>query len=64
LSEIESVASYVILALGAERGWSGEERVMLRKAGFQFVHLGARVLRTETACVAALSLLRAKLHLM
>jgi 16S rRNA (uracil1498-N3)-methyltransferase len=64
LSTIDSVTYYVTLAIGAERGWSGTERTVLREAGFQFVHLGARVLRTETACVAALSLLRAKLHLM
>lgn len=48
------------LAIGAERGWTGGERERLREHGFAFVHLGDRVLRTETACIAALSLLRAK----
>ena len=48
------------LALGAERGWSAAEREQLRRAGFEFVHLGPRVLRTETACVAAITLLKAR----
>jgi RsmE family RNA methyltransferase len=53
----------VTLALGAERGWTAGERTLLRNHGFVFVHLGDRVLRTETACIAAISLLRAKLGL-
>jgi RsmE family RNA methyltransferase len=53
-----------VLAIGGERGWSPHEREMLRVNRFTFVHLGARVLRTETATVAALSILRAKLGLM
>lgn len=50
-----------VLALGAERGWSTAEREQLRQAGFGFVHLGPRVLRTETACLAAITLLKARL---
>ena len=50
-----------ILALGSERGWSPAERTLLRAAHFTFAHLGSRVLRTETATVAAVSLLKAKL---
>jgi 16S rRNA (uracil1498-N3)-methyltransferase len=50
-----------VLALGAERGWSAAERTLLRASGFTFTHLGERVLRTETACIAALTLLKAKL---
>jgi RsmE family RNA methyltransferase len=49
------------LALGAERGWSDAEREQLRVAGFAFAHLGSRVLRTETACIAAITLLKARL---
>jgi RsmE family RNA methyltransferase len=52
------------LALGAERGWSAAERALLRAQGFALVHLGARVLRTETAVVAALTLVRARLGLL
>jgi 16S rRNA (uracil1498-N3)-methyltransferase len=50
----------VVLAVGSERGWSANERVLLRQQGFAFAHLGQRVLRTETACIAAVTLVRAK----
>lgn len=49
------------LALGPERGWSAAERDALRRQGFALVHLGTRVLRSETACVAGLALLKARL---
>jgi RsmE family RNA methyltransferase len=51
----------VAIAVGSERGWSGAERDLLRAAGAQLVHLGARVLRTETACISALMLVQARL---
>ncbi|MDR1955956.1 MAG: 16S rRNA (uracil(1498)-N(3))-methyltransferase [Treponema sp.] len=41
------------VAIGSERGWSDRERDMLEAAGFRRLSLGSRVLRTETACVAA-----------
>lgn len=50
-----------IIALGPERGWSAQDRDLLRAHGFRFVHLGARVLRAETACIAALTLVLGKL---
>ena len=43
------------LAIGAERGWSAQERTQLRAAQFTLAHLGARVLRTEDALVAGFS---------
>ena len=43
----------VVLAIGAERGWSDGEREMLENAGFVRLSLGSRALRTETACIAA-----------
>jgi 16S rRNA (uracil1498-N3)-methyltransferase len=49
----------VVLAVGPEAGFSpGEERGLLR-AGFVAVRLGPRVLRTETAALAALATLNA-----
>lgn len=48
----------VTLALGPERGWSAEDRIVLRQHDFALVHLGPRVLRCETAVVAALTLVR------
>jgi len=53
----------VVLAFGPERGWSNAERAVLRGAGFALAHLGGRVLRTETAVVAAVTLARAQLGL-
>jgi len=53
----------VVLALGSERGWSAAERDFLRAKNFSLVHLGSRVLRTETAVVAAVALVKARLGL-
>ncbi len=44
------------LALGPERGWGAADRHALRAAGFTLCSLGSRVLRLETAVVAALTL--------
>jgi RsmE family RNA methyltransferase len=55
--------SSVVLALGSERGWSAAERDFLRAKNFSLVHLGSRVLRTETAVVAAVALVKARLNL-
>ena len=54
-----SPATQVVLALGPERGWSAEDRALLRTHAFELVHLGPRVLRCETAVVAALTLVKA-----
>jgi len=53
----------IALALGPERGWSGSERALLRQGGCQLVHLGARVLRMETACCAGVSILKTRMAL-
>ncbi|WOO40952.1 RsmE family RNA methyltransferase [Rubellicoccus peritrichatus] len=53
-----------MLALGSERGWSARERILLRDAGFRLASLGERVLKTETACVAAMSVTCAALKRM
>jgi len=42
-----------IIAVGPERGWTEAERQTLQAAGFARRSLGARILRTETAAVAA-----------
>ena len=54
----------VVLAIGPERGWTARDREALRASSFTLVHLGTRVLRTETACTAALAIVRSKLGLM
>ncbi len=48
--------SAAVLAFGPERGWSAQERTLLRSRGFELAHLGSRVLRTETAVVAAVAI--------
>lgn len=53
----------VTLAVGAERGWSPTERSLFRASGFTFHHLGDRVLRVETATIAAVSLIKGRLGL-
>lgn len=59
-SQLAPTEGPVVLALGAERGWSLTERQVLRGAGFMLAHLGPRVLRIETALVAGLSILLAR----
>jgi RsmE family RNA methyltransferase len=49
------VPGSVLLAIGPEGGWVPDELVRLSSAGFAAVHLGPRVLRCETAVVAALA---------
>lgn len=51
--------SPLVLAVGPEAGFSEEEEEGLRRAGFAGVRLGPRVLRTETAALAALAALNA-----
>jgi RsmE family RNA methyltransferase len=52
-------AQPLVLAVGSERGWTATERARLRDAGFRLATLGSRVLRTETAVVAGLALIKA-----
>ncbi|MDX1695279.1 MAG: 16S rRNA (uracil(1498)-N(3))-methyltransferase [Ketobacteraceae bacterium] len=48
----------VCLAIGPEGGFDDSEVAAAKAAGFQAVAIGPRVLRTETAPIAALSLLQ------
>ena len=52
----------VVLAVGSERGWSGSERDQFRQNGFTLAHLGERPLRTETATIAAISVVASGLQ--
>lgn len=47
------------LAIGPEGGWSPRDRAQLDAAGFGGLRLGPRVLRTETAGLAAIAALQA-----
>lgn len=57
----DQLPTAVVLALGPERGWSPAERNLLRAGRFAFAHLGRRVLRVETAAVAAVAVLKSRL---
>lgn len=48
----------ITLAIGPEGGFSSEEIDMARRAGFISVSLGKRVLRVETASLAALAIIQ------
>ena len=47
------------IAIGPEGGWSPRDRELLLAAGFEGLRLGPRVLRTETAGIAAIAALQA-----
>ncbi|MBU8975457.1 MULTISPECIES: 16S rRNA (uracil(1498)-N(3))-methyltransferase [unclassified Lysobacter] len=50
----------VYLAIGPEGGWSPQDREQLRASGFHGLRLGPRILRTETAGLAAIAALQAR----
>ena len=52
-------AGTVVVGVGPEGGWSPRDREQLVAAGFAGVRLGPRILRTETAGIAAISALQA-----
>ena len=51
-------ARAVLLVIGSEGGFSAEEADLAQRHGFTSVQLGPRILRAETAAVAALSLVQ------
>ncbi|MGZ4956319.1 MAG: 16S rRNA (uracil(1498)-N(3))-methyltransferase, partial [Methylobacter sp.] len=55
LSELKPETMKVTLLTGPEGGFSNQERDVAKASGFIPVRLGARILRTETASLAALS---------
>jgi len=62
--KVQCLGPSAVLAVGAERGWSGREREQLEAAGFVRISMGSRALRTETACTAAAILLMEKMGLL
>ncbi len=47
-----------VIAVGGERGWSSSERNALRSSGYTLCSLGKRVLKTETACIAGITVIK------
>ena len=54
----------VIICIGPEGGWESEEVARARLAGFQVFSLGNLILRSETAAIAALAIVRYQLDLL
>jgi len=46
----------VLIAVGPEGGWTDFELDLLESHGFSSVSMGQRILRSDTACIAALAL--------
>ncbi|WP_415879238.1 16S rRNA (uracil(1498)-N(3))-methyltransferase [Methylomonas sp. TEB] len=55
LADLKPVNSRVTLLSGPEGGFSEQERQIAKTAGFVPVRMGARILRTETAVLSALT---------
>jgi 16S rRNA (uracil1498-N3)-methyltransferase len=55
----QKIGPALTIAAGPEAGFSTDEERFLQRAGFQPVRLGRRILRTETAALAALAALNA-----
>jgi 16S rRNA (uracil1498-N3)-methyltransferase len=51
----------IVLAVGPEGGWASQEALWAHDGGFVPVTLGQRILRAETAALAALSILQSRL---
>ena len=50
----------LVIAIGPEGGWSPRDRSTLADAGFTGLRLGPRILRTETAGLAAIAALQSR----
>ena len=55
LKDIQPAPQRITLMIGPEGGWSPEEETAAFQTGFQSILLGKRVLRTETAALAAIA---------
>ena len=61
LSTLPAAPGGVVIAIGPEGGWSPRDRQALAESGFQGLQLGPRILRTETAGLAAIAAVQARL---
>ena len=60
IATVPAVEGDCVLAVGPEGGWSPRDRQALQAAGFEGLRLGPRILRTETAGIAAIAALQAR----
>lgn len=61
LATVDVATRRVVVAIGPEGGWSPRDRDVLTAAGFTGLRLGPRILRTETAGLAAIAALQSRL---
>lgn len=59
----QQAARRVLLAIGPEGGWNPFELSLLEAHGFQTVSTGSRTLRSDTACIALLSIVHSAMNL-
>jgi 16S rRNA (uracil1498-N3)-methyltransferase len=60
IATVADAGGTCILAVGPEGGWSPRDRGQLQSAGFTGLRLGPRLLRTETAGIAAIAALQSR----
>jgi 16S rRNA (uracil1498-N3)-methyltransferase len=58
------VSDRLVLCIGPEGGWEPREIEQAREAGFRICGLGPRILRAETAAIAAIAIVQHSLHLL
>jgi len=58
LRDLSAAAQSIVLLIGPEGGLSPEEEALALAGGFRAASLGPRILRTETAAIAALAALQ------
>lgn len=64
ISMIPDLEEPITLAIGSERGWTQAEIELFILNGFTAARLGSRILKTETAALAAVSVILARLGAM
>jgi 16S rRNA (uracil1498-N3)-methyltransferase len=64
VSRLQDLHGSATMAIGSERGWTGAEIGIFAEHGFRMAQLGGRILKTETAALAAVSILLARMGLM
>lgn len=60
IGELEYDGGTITLLVGPEGGWDSTERDAASAAGFRGVSLGPRILRTETAAIAAVTAVQSR----
>lgn len=64
LSALSLSGNPIFLAIGTERGWTSQEIELFLQHGFSLCSLGERILKTETAAIAATSIILSRLGLL